>query len=253
MIVTLLQTDLIWENPEANRNSIAYKLSSIAQTDLIILPEMFTTGFTMNPKPFAETMKGDTVLWMQNLAATYRCAIVGSVIIQEGKIYYNRMLFVTKEGDIQYYDKRHLFTLAGEEKTYSKGNERVIVEFNGWRILLQICYDLRFPVFSRNDDDYDVAIYVANWPKPRIHAWKTLLQARAIENMAYVIGLNRIGSDGNNYEYSGNSRLIDPMGEIIVDSSDLDRKSAGKLDKKFLFEMRSKFNFLKDRDGFNLV
>ena len=253
MIVTLLQTDLIWENPEANRNSIAHKLSSIAQTDLIVLPEMFTTGFTMNPKPFAETMKDDTVLWMQNLAAKYRCAIVGSVIIQEGKIYYNRMLFVTKEGDIQYYDKRHLFTLAGEEKTYSKGNERVIVEFNGWRILLQICYDLRFPVFSRNDDDYDVAIYVANWPKPRIHAWKTLLQARAIENMAYVIGLNRIGSDGNNYEYSGNSRLIDPMGEIIVDASDLDRKSAGKLDKNFLFEMRSKFNFLNDRDGFNLV
>ncbi len=253
MIVTLLQTDLIWENPEANRNSIAHQLSTISQTDLIVLPEMFTTGFTMNPKPFAEKMDGETVSWIQNLAAKYKCAIVGSVIIQEGEFYYNRMLFITKDGDVQYYNKRHLFTLAGEEKTYTKGEERVIVKYNGWRILLQICYDLRFPVFSRNNDDYDVAIYVANWPQSRIHAWKTLLQARAIENMAYVVGVNRIGIDGNNHEYSGDSCVIDPLGKQIMECKDLKGEFVSELDKTILVETRSKFNFLNDRDEFNLI
>ncbi len=221
MKVAIIQTALIWENPNANRIQFEEKIRGIEQNvDLIVLPEMFSTGFTMNPETVAETMNGETISWMQTLAKHKNSAITGSLVIVENGKYYNRLVFVLPSGEIKHYDKRHLFSLAGEEKVYTKGKTKLIIEYKGFKICPLICYDLRFPVFSRNVEDYDVLLYVANWPKPRINAWNALLKARAIENMCYVVGVNRIGEDQNNHVYNGNSQVIDYLGETLDEANE---------------------------------
>ena len=253
MKVTLIQSPLIWENPKRNRSYFEGKINSISNTtDLIVLPEMFTSGFTMNPRAVAETMQGETVLWMQSLAKAKNSAITGSVVIEENNTFYNRMLFVFPSGEIQFYDKKHLFTLAGEDKVYTSGTQKVIVNYLGWKICLQVCYDLRFPVFSRNSEDYELLIYVASWPKIRINAWDALIKARAIENMSYAIGVNRIGEDDNGYEYTGHSQVVDVLGEYLVEPTESEAVFSIELDKEKMMLTRQKLGFLNDRDAFEI-
>ncbi len=253
MKILLLQSSLVWENPKLNRQRFQDKINESVGADLIVLPEMFTTGFTMNPKNIAETMQGETVLWMKHLAKSKNTALTGSLVIEENGKYYNRSLFVFPSGEIKHYDKRHLFTLAGEDKIYTSGNEKLIVDFKGWKICLLVCYDLRFPVFSRNSEDYDVLIYVANWPESRIFAWDSLLKARAIENMSYVIGVNRVGEDANENRYNGHSQVIDCLGNYIIAPSEGENVFTAELDKTTLLETRQKFGFLNDRDSFTVT
>lgn len=253
MKISIIQSSLFWENPTANRNYFDKKINSITEkVDLIVLPEMFTTGFTMNPSVVAETMKGETVLWLQSLAKAKNSAITGSIVITENNNYYNRLLFVFPSGEIQFYDKRHLFTLAGESKVYTKGNQKLIVEYLGWRICPLICYDLRFPVLARNVEDYDVLLYVANWPKPRINAWDILIQARSVENLCYTIGVNRTGFDNNNNEYVGHSQVVDFLGNYILEPMESESVFNIVLNKEKLVETRNKLGFLNDRDIFEL-
>ena len=253
MIVSLIQAPLVWENPSENRLYFEQKIKAISQqTNLIVLPEMFTSGFTMNPQHVAETMQGETILWLIELAKAKNAAITGSLVIQEGEHFFNRMVFVFPSGKLEYYDKRHLFTLAGEEKVYQLGNEKKIVEFNNWKICLQVCYDLRFPVFARNTEEYDLLIYVANWPKVRINAWDILLKARAVENLTYVVGLNRIGLDGNQNEYVGHSQVIDELGNYLLEPQRNEHVFHVELDKEKMLETRKKLNFLNDRDDFSI-
>ena len=254
MKVAIIQSALIWENPQANRENFEEKINSIeGAVNLIVLPEMFTSGFTMNPAATAETMTGETVVWMQTLAKANNCAITGSIVIEDEGVFYNRLLFVFPSGELQHYNKRHLFTLAGEEKQYAKGGEKLIVNYMGWRIAPLICYDLRFPVFSRNNSDYDLLLYVANWPSKRIHAWNSLLAARAIENMSYTIGVNRIGLDGNNHDYSGQSQVLDALGYTVANAAAQETVIIVDLDKKALDDARQRFNFLNDRDAFTIT
>ncbi len=254
MKIAIIQSDLIWENPQANRKHLEEKINAIQEaTDLIVLPEMFTTGFTMNPSVVAETMTGATVQWMQTLAIDNACAITGSVVIEEEGNYYNRMLFVHPDGSMQYYNKHHLFTLAKEEAVFTAGKEKVIVEYKDWKICLQICYDLRFPVFARNVENYDVLIYVASWPKPRVQAWDILLRARAVENLSYVIGVNRIGTDGSQLEYVGHSQVVDYLGNYVVAPFETSEVQLVTLDKEALLDTRSRLNFLNDKDSFCLI
>ena len=252
--VATVQTNLIWQNATQNRILLLEKINRInKEVDLIILPEMFTTGFSMKPQRIAETMQGKTVKWMRKLASEKQVAIAGSIIILEENNYYNRFLFVHPSGEINQYDKRHLFTLAGEHKVYVSGKEKLIVNYKGWKICPLVCYDLRFPVWARNIEDYDVLIYVANWPKPRIKAWDTLLKARAIENMCYSIGVNRVGVDANNLEYSGHSAIYDCLGEKQTNIKQNQEEIAiVSLNKKEMNEVRSKLNFLADKDSFKL-
>jgi omega-amidase len=253
MKTALIQTSLFWENPNKNRAYLTEKIDSISQyVDLIVLPEMFTSGFTMNPENVAETMQGETISWLKETAKTKNCAITGSLVIEENSHYFNRLVFVFPSGEIQQYDKRHLFTLAGEDKVYTSGKDKLIVDYKGFKICPLICYDLRFPVFSRNVEDYDLLIYVANWPKPRINAWDILLKARAVENMSYVIGVNRIGVDENNLEYVGHSQAIDFLGNFIQEPQETEAIFIVELEKEKLFETRSKLAFLNDRDDFLL-
>ncbi len=223
------------------------------EVDLIVLPEMFSSGFTMNPKAVAETMNGETIAWLQHLAKAKDCAITGSLVIEENGKYYNRLVFVYPNGELKTYDKRHLFTLAGEDKVYTAGKEKLIIEYKGFRICPLICYDLRFPVFARNVEDYDVLIYVANWPKPRINAWDILLKARAVENMSYAIGVNRIGMDENELEYVGHTQAVDFLGNYLLEAQETDGVFIVELDKEKLLETRSKLAFLKDKDSFKLL
>ncbi|EIA09225.1 amidohydrolase [Flavobacterium frigoris] len=254
MKVALIQSALVWENPEANRAYFEEKINSITEeVNLIVLPEMFTTGFTMEPAKVAETMNGKTVLWMQALAKAKNCAITGSVVIEENTEFYNRMLFVFPSGKIQHYDKRHLFTLAGEDKVYSRGIQKLIVEYFGWKICPFVCYDLRFPVYSRNVEDYDLLIYVASWPEIRIKAWDTLLAARAIENMSFTIGVNRIGEDSNGYKYVGHSQVVDGLGEYLVAPIESEAVFITSLDQSKLIDVRKKLNFLNDKDSFEVI
>ncbi|TDE06556.1 amidohydrolase [Flavobacterium hiemivividum] len=253
MQVILIQASLIWENPKLNRDYFEEKINSLSEKiDLIVLPEMFTTGFTMNPRAVAEAMEGETVLWMQSLAKAKNSAITGSVVIEENGNFYNRMLFVFPSGEIQYYDKRHLFTLAGEEKVYTAGTKKLIVEYLGWKICPLVCYDLRFPVFSRNVENYDLLIYVASWPKIRTNAWDALLKARAIENMSYAIGVNRTGEDNNGHSYIGHSQVVDCLGDYLAEPQGNDAVLKATLDKSKLIETRKKLGFLNDQDGFEL-
>lgn len=253
MNIALIQTPLFWEQPQENRNYLEQKIKALdALVNLIVLPEMFSSGFSMAPENCAETMQGDTVQWMKKMAFLKNAAITGSLIIKEQANYFNRLLFVLPSGAIFYYDKRHLFTLAGEEKIYTAGNKKLIVDYLGFKICLLICYDLRFPVFSRNTDAFDLLIYVANWPQQRILAWDTLLRARAIENQCYTLGLNRCGIDGNGLVYNGHSQLIDPLGSFVVPPMDGEAAVEATLLKETITETRTRFNFLKDQDAFDL-
>ncbi|WP_298391433.1 nitrilase family protein [Flavobacterium sp.] len=254
MKIALIQTDLSWENPNENKALLQEKINAISQyVDLIVLPEMFTSGFTMNPENVAQTMDGDAVSWLKEIASNKNCAITGSLVIEENGHYFNRLVFVFPSGEIQTYDKRHLFTLAGEDKVYTSGKEKLIIEYNGFKICPLICYDLRFPVFARNVEDYDVLIYVANWPKPRINAWDILLKARAVENMSYVIGVNRVGIDANNHDYVGHSQAVDFLGNCIQEPQEIEGVFVVEFDKNILLETRKKLNFLADKDNFELL
>ena len=254
MNVALIQTDIIWENPSENRRILEEKINALTESvDLIILPEMFTSGFTMQPSNVAETMNGTTIPWLKEIAKVKNCAITGSLVIIENGNFYNRMLFVFPDGEMQHYDKKHLFTLAGEDKIYTSGKEKVIVTYNDWKICLQVCYDLRFPVFSRNTENYDLLIYVASWPKVRTNAWDILLKARAVENLSYTIGVNRIGTDNNNLEYIGHSQIIDELGNFIIAPTENEGVFIANLDKNKILKTRNKLNFLNDKDVFNLV
>ncbi|PTX44765.1 putative amidohydrolase [Christiangramia gaetbulicola] len=252
--IAFIQADLEWENAEANRNLFSKEIENVTdEVDLIILPEMFTTGFSMNAEELAEETEAETLTWMRAHAREKSAAITGSVIITENGNYYNRLFFVFPDGSYKLYDKRHTFTLAKEDLTYTAGKERLIVEYKGWKICPLVCYDLRFPVWARNTVDYDLLIYVANWPEKRVNAWDALLKARAIENMSYCVGLNRTGVDGDGYVYNGHSAAYDMLGKELTP---LDRAepfiAEFSIDKKELLETRKKLKFLQDRDKFSL-
>lgn len=249
MNITLVQSALYWENIEKNLSSFEEKLNNIGQTDLIILPEMFSTGFSMNASAVAESMDGTAVDWMRKTAAKKNSAITGSLIIREGGKFYNRLIFMRPDGSLEQYDKKHLFTMAKEEETYTAGTEKIIIDYLGWKICPLICYDLRFPIWNRNLEDYDLAIYVANWPDRRSYHWRSLLTARAIENQCYVAAVNRVGTDGKDLYYSGHSSLIDPTGELIYQKADAEDIQQIDLNKEYLIEIRTKLPFLKDRDN----
>ena len=260
--ITTVQTDLIWENKAANFNKINILLKNIGETDLVILPEMFTTGFSMKPELFAENLFGETFNWMRQKAVELNAAITGSFICLENGHYYNRLLWVQPDGNYFKYDKRHRFTLAGEHKHYTEGVSRLTILWREWRICPLICYDLRFPVWSRNwsnspfddthTDYYDLLIYVANWPQRRSHAWKSLLTARAIENQAYVVGVNRIGEDGNGIQHSGDTSIVDYAGELLLQKSHTEGVNTTILSPLKFKEFRDKFGFLNDADDFRL-
>ena len=252
--ITIIQANLAWENPNENRKQFSEKMNAISgKTNLVILPEMFTTGFTMNATPLAEEEKGPTLLWMQEEAKNNNCAITGSIIISENKSYFNRLFFVFPNGEYKVYNKRHTFTLAGEHKTYSSGKEHLLVDYLGWKICPLICYDLRFPVWARNTQDYDVLLYVANWPKKRIQAWDALLKARAIENMCYCVGVNRTGMDANNHQYIGHSAVYDVLGEqVSTENYEEEFIETITLQKSHIEKNRKHLQFLNDRDSFSL-
>jgi predicted amidohydrolase len=250
--VTLIQCELAWEQPEDNRRQIGAIIDGTSvHTDLIVLPEMFTTGFSMNALANAEEPGGATEQWMLQLARQHHCAVTGSIAVRAGEGVYNRMLFATPDS-VTHYDKRHLFRMAGEDERYLPGNERVIVAWRDWRILLQVCYDLRFPVFSRNREDYDLALYVANWPAPRRHHWRQLLIARAIENLACVVGVNRIGADAKGLNYSGDSLAIAADGKILLDAQSENGAVHTVLDGAALLHYREVFPCQLDADRFQL-
>ena len=252
---TLIQTNLIWENKAANLAILEEKILSIKEkTQVVVLPEMFSTGFSMQPNLFAETMQGETVNWMKKIAAEKRIILTGSLMIEEDGNYYNRLIWMLPNGQTGHYDKRHCFAYANEDKHYKAGNKKTIAQVNGWKINLQVCYDLRFPVWARQqkDDLFDAIIYVANWPTRRSYAWKSLLIARAIENQCYVIAVNRVGNDGNNIEHCGDSMVINPLGEILYHKQNEEDIFTITLDKTTLEEVRTKFPFWKDADEFAL-
>ena len=250
-----IQADLVWENPTKNLTFFEEKIKSLSKdTDVVVLPEMFSTGFTMKPENVAEKMNGNAVSWMIKMAQENNLAIIGSLVIEDDLKYFNRLFFVHNTGKIETYDKRHSFSLAGENKEYTSGNKKLIVDYKGWKICPLICYDLRFPVWARNTENYDLLIYVANWPIKRIKAWDTLLKARAIENMSYTIGVNRTGTDANNYNYSGNSVIVDYLGDEI---SNLPKNEIGIIEatliKNSQQKIRKQLGFLNDKDDFNIL
>lgn len=299
LTITIIQSNLHWEDKAANLAMFEEKINSIKEkTEIVVLPEMFSTGFSMEPSKLAETMEGETVQWMKRVAAQKKIILTGSVIIKEvgtgqaaqsgqtnkenagqfasphtvqpaesvPTLFYNRLIWMLPNGQYGYYDKRHRFAFAGEDLHYTSGNKRLIASVKGWKINLLICYDLRFPVWARQTPplpgekgqevevgpEYDLLIYVANWPEKRIHAWKTLLQARAIENQCYAIGCNRLGDDNNGFHYSGESMVVDPMGETLYTKKDAEDIFTITIDKKHLQEVREKFPFWKDGDLFTI-
>jgi len=257
--ITTIQTNLIWEDKAANLYALEQKINSIQDpTEIVVLPEMFSTGFSMQPSLFAETMEGETLNWMKKISTQNKIILTGSIIIEEEGKYYNRLIWMLPNGEYGYYDKRHLFAFGQEDKFYNAGNKRLIAQVKGFKINLQVCYDLRFPVWARQQNksggmEYDVLIYIANWPEKRSHAWKTLLCARAIENQCYVVGVNRVGTDGNNIYHSGNSLVIDPLGQVLYHMPDDEDVNTVTISKDYLNEVREKFPFWKDGDGFSLV
>ena len=253
MNIAIIQTPLVWENPKANRKMFSEKIATLqGDVDLVVLPEMFTTGFTMNPHHIDRDEGSRTLAWMQENARTKKIAIVGSIVFQEQEAFFNRLFAVLPDGSYYQYDKRHTFTLAGEHKVYQAGTSKLLFEYKGFTFCPLICYDLRFPVWARNVEAYDVVLYVANWPKPRINAWDTLLKARAIENMAYCIGVNRIGQDELGYEYPGHSAVYDVLGNPLGFSSK-EEILLVSLSKTHINTQREKLRFLEDRDQFNLL
>lgn len=259
LTITLIQTQLFWEDKAANLAMLEQKINAIdTATELVVLPEMFSTGFSMKPAQLAETMEGETVSWMKRIAAARKIILTGSVIIEQEGNYYNRLIWMLPNGQYGYYDKRHRFAFAGEDAHYTAGNRRVVAQVNGWRINLLVCYDLRFPVWARQQlqdgaPEYDLLLYVANWPQRRSHAWQTLLQARAIENQCYVVGLNRVGNDGNDIYHSGDSMVVDPLGQTLYHKADAEEVFTITLQKENLDEVRNKFPFWKDGDSFHLL
>lgn len=251
--VTMIQADLAWQDPAANRHALATHFRGLqGHTDLIVLPEMFSTGFTMDAHKCAETMDGPTVGWMREEAAAMGCAITGSLVIRDGEQHYNRLLWAAPDGSLAHYDKRHLFRMAREHDHYAAGDRRLVVELKGWRICPMVCYDLRFPVWSRNRGDYDVLLYVANWPQRRRAAWCALLKARAIENLCYVVGVNRVGRDGNGASYSGDSAAIDFFGQTLGGDRGGDLVETVVLDREALQMWRRDFPAHLDADEFDL-
>lgn len=274
LTITTIQTNLVWENKIANLQALETKINGLQEkTEIIVLPEMFSTGFSMQPQLLAETMDGETVQWMKEVAAKNKVILTGSIIIEDEGNFYNRLIWMLPNGQFGSYDKRHLFGFAEEDKYYTAGTKRLIASAKGWKINLQICYDLRFPVWARNrllqidssteenmstaiqtnvtTPEYDILIYVANWPERRNHAWKTLLCARAIENQCYVIGVNRVGRDGNNINHSGNSLVIDPLGEVLYHMPNDEDIFTITLEKEHLEDVRTRFPFWKDGDYFS--
>lgn len=274
LTLTLIQTRLHWEDADANLAMLEQKIASISErTEIVILPEMFSTGFSMRPEALAEDMNGRTVQWMKRISAERNIILAGSVIIRDeaasggrGLPYFNRLIWMLPNGEYGVYDKRHCFTLAGEDQHYNHGNKRLVASVKGWRILLQVCYDLRFPVWARqsqfnppNGDaaadrpEYDLLINVANWPERRVHAWRTLLQARAIENQCYVAGVNRVGEDGNGIYHSGDSLVAGPLGEVLYHKAHDEDVHTITLSREHLEETRSKIPFWKDADPFMIL
>ena len=274
LTITTIQSNLIWEEKSANLRLLEQKIAGIEEkTEIVVLPEMFNTGFSMCPEALAETMDGETVEWMKRVSRENGIVLTGSLMIEEAGNYYNRLVWMLPNGQYGHYDKRHLFAFGEEDKHYSPGNKRLIASVKGWKINLQVCYDLRFPVWARqapshelrsfplqgtpkgeefSAPEYDLLIYVANWPERRSHAWKTLLCARAIENQCYVVGVNRVGSDGKNVYHSGNSLVIDPLGQVLYHMADEEDVNTITLQKEMLEDVRSKFPFWKDADKFNM-
>ncbi|MBC7510663.1 MAG: amidohydrolase [Ferruginibacter sp.] len=258
LTLTIIQTDIVFENKAANLQLLKAKIEAIEKrTEIVVLPEMFSTGFSMQPELFAEPMEGDTVKWMKEIAADNKIIITGSIIVKEKGNYFNRLIWMLPNGQSGYYDKRHLFAYGEEDKHYTAGNKRLIASVKGWKINLQICYDLRFPVWSRQQNtaaqsEYDLLIYVANWPEKRSHAWKTLLCARAIENQCFVVGVNRVGKDDKNIYHSGNSLIIDPLGQILYHKDDEEDVFTITLQKEDADKVRTQFPFWKDADAFRI-
>jgi len=264
--ITLIQSALHWQDKPANLAMFEQKINAIKEkTEIVVLPEMFSTGFSMQPALLAETMEGETMKWMQRMAAEKKIILTGSIISTEKDNYYNRLIWMLPNGQYGVYDKRHLFAFAGENDQYTAGSKRLIASVKGWKINLQVCYDLRFPGWARQTPpppgeagrgpglEYDVIIYVANWPEQRNHAWKTLLQARAIENQCYVIGVNRVGDDGNTIHYSGDSMVVDPLGEVLYSKANEEDIFTIALQKEKLQDVRNKFPFWKDADSFSIL
>lgn len=258
--ITLVQADLFWEEKEKNLGHISEMLSDVHETNLIVLPEMFSTGFSMSAKQLAESMQGNSITWMKETAQKKHAVVTGSLIIEEDKKYFNRLVWMQPDGDYLFYDKRHLFSLGDEHKHYTAGEKRIFPEIQDWKMLPLICYDLRFPVWSRQSSPftemgnhpYDVLIYVANWPEKRSYAWKHLLIARAIENQCYVVGVNRVGTDGNGFHHSGNSCVINAMGEILFEKEKAECEQTITLSKQELLTTRRKLPFLNDRDEYEV-
>ena len=256
LTITLIQTNLHWEDKKANLDMFSNKIESIrGKTEIIILPEMFNTGFSMKPELFAEEMNGETMQWMKKIAVEKKVILTGSVMIKDDGKYFNRLIWKLPNGEYGFYDKRHLFAYGNEHSHFNAGNKRLIASVKGWTINLQVCYDLRFPVWARQSGvgtgpEYDLLVYVANWPEQRIHAWKTLLMSRAIENQCYVVGVNRVGKDGNGFDHNGESMIIDPLGEIIYSKKDEEDIFTCTLQKERLIEIRNRFPFLNDADSF---
>ncbi|MBN9350030.1 MAG: amidohydrolase [Chitinophagaceae bacterium] len=256
--VTLIQSDIHWEDIELNLSMFGKKIDSIHEkTQVIVLPEMFSTGFTMKPEGLAETMDGRTVQWMKAMSKEKNAVITGSIIIKEDNHFFNRLIWMLPTGNFGYYDKRHLFSFAGEDVPYRSGDKKLIGSLSGWKINLQVCYDLRFPVWSRQDTDpekqYDLYINVANWPDKRSDAWRTLLGARAIENQCYVVGVNRVGTDGNGHHYDGFSSVIDPLGKVLWTKENQEAVYTHTFQEEEIAEVRSHFPFLNDADNYNLL
>jgi predicted amidohydrolase len=257
--IRIVQADTVWHDPQANRDYYTALLAGLApDADIIVLPETFTSGFSNEALAQAETMDGPTVAWLRAQSEALNAVITGSVQIREGDSVYNRMLWAAPDGSLAHYDKRHLFRMAGEHERYAAGRDKIIVEYKGWRICPLVCYDLRFPVFSRNrfahgqpeGYDYDLLIYVANWPSPRHFAWQTLLKARAIENLSYVVGVNRTGGDGNGLHYLGGSTVLDFLGQTVVESGDTPQAQSARISHAELTAFRQRFPAHLDADSF---
>lgn len=251
--IACVQSDIVWEEKFLNLNRLSTKIAQIKKgTDLIVLPEMFSTGFSMKPKPLAEQMNGLSVDWMKSMARNKKSCIAGSLIIEEEGIYFNRFLFVQYDGRIQYYDKRHLFGYGGEDESYRAGKDQPSIELNGWNILPRICYDLRFPVWNRTKGDADLMIFIANWPDTRIAHWDALLKARAIENQIYVLGVNRVGQDGNTLNYIGHSSAYSYSGDLQWQLNSKEQSKVYTIQKSGLVSYRKSFPFLNDADEFQI-
>jgi predicted amidohydrolase len=250
--IGIVQFDISWEDPEANFEHIAQMLNEHLTLDLLLLPEMWPTGFSMRPEALAEEAPGRSLSWMVEHSQKFNLAIAGSIPVREGNTYYNRFYFVNTDGVIHYYNKRHLFSYGKEDQHYTAGTERVIINYKGWKIMPVVCYDLRFPVWCRNDVGYDLMLVVANWPSPRIHHWDALLKGRAIENQSYIAASNRIGTDGNGLQYSGHSCIVDMNGNYLLEMDDREGIEMATLDKEELIRHRDQYRFLQDQDKFEI-